>query len=264
MQVETSNGESVEPAEPFHARRMTAESIRWHLAKLNELGLTNEAVGDTALDYASMPDQMGTFTDPPQPGTYVFRLPQDLSAVWESFDFTTASGKQEKRIAAKFDDTHPLIIVSGGDGSHNGEPFQTRISNAERRRGKKEDPTAPFISDMDYVNRDVFGLQKKPGNGSNVAYAQEFSKHGGTEFAADLTWSWFCNDQKDIYVDNGAGGYNKIEGQKGCGQRYYQRDIQKVQNEAGQQVFPLRITCGNPECSANIRAFAGLGNFRKV
>lgn len=229
------------------------------MAKLNELGLTNEAVGD-ALDYANMPDQMGTFTDPPQPGTYLFRLPQDLSAVWESFD--TERGK---RISAKFDDAHPLVIVSGGDGSHNGEPFQTRISNAERRRGKKDDPTAPFISDMDYMNRDVFGLQKKPGNGSNVAYAQEFSKHGGAEFVADLSWSWSCNPERDVYVDNGAGGFNKIEGQKGCGQRYYQRDIQKVTDESGTKaVFPLRITCGNPECGANIRAFAGLSNFRKA
>ncbi len=120
------------------------------------------------------------------------------------------------------------------------------------------------ISDMDYINRDVFGLSGKPGNGSNLAYAQEFQKHGGEEMAADITWNWYCNPKKNIYADNGSGGFQQIDGQPGCGTSYYQRDVQKVpvdpNNPALGTGWPLRIQC---TCGANVRAFANLGNFRK-
>jgi hypothetical protein len=233
------------------------------MAKLGDLGLSNEAVGQ-ALDYAEMGEQMGTFADPPQPGDYRFRLPGDLSAVWETFDYQNGV-KPGPRVRAKFDSTNPLIIVKSPGDARTGEPFQTSITNAERKRGKKDDATAPYISDMDYMNRDVWGLTGKPGNGSNLAYAQEFMKHGGAEFTAEVTWNWFCNDKKPIFVDNGSGGFTQMEGQNGCGTSYYQRDIPKVPADPNDpskgQHYPLRITCGS--CGANIRAFANLGNFRK-
>jgi hypothetical protein len=43
----------------------------------------------------------------------------------------------------------------------------------------------------------------------------------------------------------------------GCGARYYQNDVPKVE---GQQ--PLEITCSNPECGAVVRAFGNLRNFK--
>lgn len=232
------------------------------MAKLSDLGLSPEAVGET-LDYGSMPDQLGSYTPLIQPATYRFRLPKDLSGVWDKFEHTNTN-KPGTRIRAVFDDNNPLIIVQSPGGEHDGEPFTTRISNAERKRGKKDDTNAPYISDMDYINRDVWDLPGKPGNGSNIAYLQEFSKHGGTEFSAEVTWNWFCNPNKDIYADNGQGALQQVTGQKGCGTSYYQRDVEKVranpEDPNSPLVFPERITC---QCGANVRAFANLGNFKK-
>lgn len=230
------------------------------MPKLTELGLGNEQVGE-ALDYASMPEQLGTFVDPPQPGTFRFKFPTRMDDLWESFDYAEGT-PPGKRIRAKFDDAHPLLILQSPDGTHNGEPFTTTVTNAERPRGKKTDANRPQISDMDYFNRDVFGLAQKPVG--NVGYAQEFMKHAGEEFTADITWSWYCNPKRNIYVDNGQGGYMEVD-QKGCEQSYYPRDLEKVHanpdDPQSPMVYPLRITCG--KCGANLRAFANLSNFRK-
>lgn len=233
------------------------------MARINELGLTNEQVGE-ALDYGTMQDQFGGFTPPPQPGTYRFRLPADLTAIWETFDHA-GGNPPGKRISAKFDEAHPLTIVQSPGGVDDGQPFTTKISNAERKRGKKDDPQAQWISDMDYVNRDVWGLKEKP-RGGNPGYAQEFLKHGGSEFTADVEWSWRCNDKRPIFVDNGAGGYEEVPTQMGCGAGYYQKDIEKVPADPGDaqspKVYPLRITCSTPGCGGNVRAFANLVRFR--
>lgn len=233
------------------------------MAKLSDLGLTNEGVGE-ALDYATMPDQLGTFAPPPQPATFRFKFPNRMDDLWETFDHPT--GKPPgKRLRAKFDDSHPLVIVQSADPAHLNEPFLTSLTNAERKRkrGKREDATAPFISDLDYIFRDVFGLPGKPAGG-NVGYAQELLKHPGEEFTADLTWSWYCNEKKTIYVDNGQGGLQEVPNQMGCGTGYYQRDVQKVlsdpQDPKSALIYPLRITCS---CGGNVRAFANLQNFRK-
>lgn len=234
------------------------------MAKISDLKLVNEQVGE-ALDYASMPDQMGSFTPPPQPGPYRFKFPKDLSGVWEVFDHT--NGKPPgQRISAQFDDAHPLTIVQSPGGVEDGNPFQTKISNAERKRGKKDDADAPFISDMDYIFRDVWGIMAKPK--TNKAYADEFQKHAGTEFGADVSWSWRCNPKRNVFVSNGQGGSTEVEGQPGCGTAYYEKDIKGTEymvpanpeDPNSPKVYPLRITC---QCGATVRAFANLGVFRK-
>lgn len=235
------------------------------MPKLSDLGLTTEQVGEP-LDYATMPDQMGSFPDPPYPGAYRFKLPARLDDLWEVFDHTKGT-PPGKRIRARFDENHPLAIVQSPGGKFDGDPFQTSISNAERKRGRRDDPAASNISDMDYINRDVWGLTTKP-VGGNPGYAQEFIKHAGTEFSADIEWNWFCNPNKHIYADNGQGAYAEIEGQKGCGASYYQKDIRdnsmlisSVPDDPNSpKVYPLRITCA---CGANIRAFPNLVRFRK-
>lgn len=230
------------------------------MPKLSDLGLTNEQVGQ-AIDYGQIPDQLGTFAPPPQPGEYRFRLPPRLDDLWEVFDHT-GGNPPGKRIRAKFDDAHPLLVIQSPANEHNGEPFQTSLSNAERKRGKKDDTAAPFVSDMDYMFRDVFGLPTKPAGG-NPGYAAEFQKHANAEFSVEVTWNWFCNPKKDIYADNGQGGLTEVTGQKGCGATYYQRDVEKVpsnpEDPNSAKVFPFRITC---TCGANVRAFANLQNFR--
>lgn len=230
------------------------------MAKLNDLGLTNERVGEE-IDYNTIPEQMGSFQDPPQPGSFRFELPRDMSQIWEVFDHTK-SKNPGKRIRAKFDDSFPLIIVQSPNKKYDGLPFTTSISNAERKRGKKDDTTAPEVSDMDYLLRDAFGLETKPA--TNVAYAQELQKHAGAQFGGDLEWSWRCNPDKPIRVDNGQGGVMEVPGQKGCNTSYYQKDVQKVlsnpEDPNSEQVFPARIQC---QCGALLRAFANLTRYRR-
>jgi hypothetical protein len=229
------------------------------MPKLSDLGLTNEQVGQ-ALDYDTMPDQMGGFTEPPQPGMYRFRFPARMDDIWEVFEHANGN-PPGKRIRAKFDDTHPLTIIQSPGETKNGEPFTTNITNAERRRGKKDDAAAPFISDMDYINRDVWGLKSKPAGG-NVGYAQEAQKHASTEMTATVTWNWYCNPKRNIYVDNGQGGYMEVQ-QPGCDTSYYQKDVDKVlsnpEDPKSPQIYPFRITC---KCGAVVRAFANLEQFK--
>jgi hypothetical protein len=213
------------------------------------------------LDYNTIPDQMGTMKDPPQPGSFRFQLPNDLSSVWETFDHTK-SKNPGKRIRAHFDESYPLTIVQSPLKAHDGEPFLTSISNAERRRGRKDDVTAPEVSDLDYLLRDAFGLETKPA--TNVAYAQELMKHAGQEFGADLELSWNCNPERTIRVDNGQGGSQEVPNQKGCGTKYYQKDVPKVLSNPDDPnsapIFPIRITC---QCGAQVRAFANMSRFRR-
>lgn len=235
------------------------------MAKISDLGLTTEQVGQ-ALDYASMPDQMGSFAPPPQPGAFRLRFPTKLDDAFEVFDLTTGP-KPGKRIRVKFDANHPLTIIQSPGGKYDGEPFETSLSNAERKRGKKDDQDAPWISDLDYFNRDVWDLPGKPPNG-NRGYAEEVIKHAGTEFGATISWNWFCNPKKAIYADNGQGGLTEVAGQMGCGTSYYMKDIKdsgwmqpaNPEDPSGPKVFPLRIQC---QCGGNIRAFANLEQFRK-
>ncbi len=232
------------------------------MAKLADLDLGAERVGED-LDYAAIPEQMGAFAPPPQPGAYRFRLPTDMSRIWEPIELTTGKNPG-KRLRARFDDSSPLTIVQSPGSRYDGDPFITSISNAERRRGRKDDPSAPEVSDMDYLLMAAFGLTKKPL--TNRDYANALMAHAGQEFGADLTWSWRCREDKDIRVaDDQAPGQTKpVEGTKGCGQRYYHTKIDKVPADQdqpnGPQVYPEHITCG--QCGADLRAFASLERFR--
>lgn len=237
------------------------------MPRLSDLGLSNDRVGDN-IDYATMPDQMMGFTEPPQPGSYRFRFPKDLSAVWDKFEMT--KGKNPGvRISAVFDDKNPLTIVQSPGGTHDNEPFETRINNAERKRGKRDDPTAPEVSDMDYLLRDSLGVPQKPT--TNQGYIQAMMQHApGKEFGADIEWRWSCNKDKDIRVfntDPATGAVlnttAEVPGTKGCGSSYYQSDVEKIpsnpEDPNSPKVFPLRIECA---CGAAVRAYPNLQRFR--
>lgn len=240
------------------------------MPKLSDLGLGNEQVGEVK-NYADVPDQMGGFNPPPQPGTFRFKFPARMDDLWEVFDHP--NGKPPgKRLRAKFDDAHPLLIIQSPNNAYNGEPFLTGISNAERPRGKKDDANRPMVSDIDYILRDVRDVKTPPK--TNPQYATEFQKLAGTEMTADVEWSWFCNDKKDIFIElpptqeGGLPSYAEQQGVKGCKASYYQQDVKDAnymvlsnpEDPNSPKVFPLRIPC---QCGASLRAFANLTRFRK-
>lgn len=208
---------------------------------LDELGLKDEALPTQNL--ADIPE-FGGFTPPPQPGPYRFRLPQDLSHQFDLID-----SPKGQRVKVVFDQDHPLLIVQALDKNDLNTPFQTRLSNVERKRGKD----GPEVSDLDYLDK-ALGHQTRAK--SNKEAAQRVVAAAGKEFAADITYSWGCSEDRDIYVKDAAGATVKVEGQKGCGARYYQgKHIQK----GADGKYPYEIQC---QCGALVRAFANLDRIR--
>src|SRR5215471_8764161 len=209
--------------------------------------LKDEALPTAGQELDDLPI-FGGFTPPPPPGAYRFELPKDVSAIYDLFDVPDKQPPQ--RVRVNFDRDHPLLIVQSPKGLSNGEPFETRLTNNERGRGKDK---AVVASDLDYLLR-ALGDKTKPR--TNREYMQKVSTHGGKQFGADLRYSWRCSKDRDIRVKDGNGQVQVVEGKKGCGASFYQEDVPKGANGE----VPYEITCG--DCGALLRAFANLDNLR--
>jgi hypothetical protein len=216
---------------------------------LQDLGLKDEALPTAGQALADLPE-FGTFREPPQPGSYRFQLPDDLSAIWDVYD--TPAKQPPQRIRAMFDKDHPLLIVQSPGGKMNNEPFETRISNEERSRGKDKSIVA---SDMDYLLR-ALKVTQKPG--SNRAYIDAMKLQAKKQFGADIRFSWKCSDSRNIRVRDAQGAVQEVEGRKGCNTAFYQEDLPNGGKDASGNV-PTQIQC---TCGALLRAFANLDNIR--
>jgi hypothetical protein len=219
---------------------------------LQDLGLREDTLPTAGQDLGDLPE-FGSFQRPPQPGPFRFKLPADLSSIYDTIDVPDKTPPQ--RISVVFDRDHPLLILQSLGNRYNGDPLEIRISNNERPRGKDKAVTA---SDLDYLLK-ALGETVKPK--SNRDYIVTMQKQGGKEFGADLTYSWQCRTGKNVRVfrrdpQTGAvAGTEEKPDQQGCGLRFYQKDVAK---EPGGDV-PYEIQC---HCGAALRAFAGLENFR--
>lgn len=236
---------------------------------LNSLGLTNEQVSD--VDFATMPDQRGSFGSLLQPGTYRFKFPIfDANApIWDSLDAPT--GRSGKRINLKFEDAFALTVVQSPGSVHNGESFEARFSNREFNQARKGEPDY-FVSDLDFIFRDVLKLPL-PAK-TNAQYAQfAIQSLSGKEMTADLEFTWKCNPKNDIRVDDGQGTTTVVEGQKGCGNGWYQSGKSAIQKQHADPadptsplIYPERIgPCPGKDgvpCGASVRAFPRLRNYR--
>lgn len=216
---------------------------------LQDLGLKEEALPTAGQSLADLPE-FGTFREPPQPGAYRFQLPDDMSAIYDVYDSTKLSAQ---RIRAVFDKDHPLTIVQSPLGAANGEPFETRLSNEERNRGKAG--SGIMASDLDYLLR-ALGVKEKPA--SNKAYVQLLTQQLKKTFGADIRFSWRCSPDRNIRVKDAQGAIQEVEGRKGCGQSFYQEDLPNHGKGAdGKVQTQIQCTCG-----ALLRAFANLDNMR--
>jgi len=217
---------------------------------LQELGLKEEVLPTAGEDLDDLP-VFGSWAPPPPPGPYRFKLPMDLSAVWEPF--LAPDKTPPERVRMLFDRDHPLQIVQCPKGVDLvGEPFETRLSNNERKRGKKGSDSKA-ASDLDYLLR-ALGERVKPR--SNTEYIRMVQRHAGKEFAADITYNWQCSDQRDGRWADPTGTVHLMEGRKGCGEKFYEKDVPK---QADGKV-PLEVDCSS--CGARLRAFANVDNIR--
>lgn len=216
---------------------------------LQDLGLKEEALPTAGQSLADLPE-FGTFREPPQPGSYRFQLPDDMSAVYDVYDTPTKVPPQ--RIRVIFDKDHPLLIVQSAGGRYNNEPFETRISNEERARGKDKSIVA---SDVDYVLR-ALGVKEKPA--SNRGYVVALQQQAKKQFGADLRFSWKCDPKRNIRVRDGAGAIQEVQGRPGCGASIYQEDLPN-HGKGPDGLVPTQVQCS---CGAVLRAFANLDNIR--
>jgi len=217
------------------------------MGNINEIQLEQDVV-DTAWD--EIPEQTMGMVVPPQPGSYHFMLPENLEDIWEAFE-ANVNGTKVQRLWAIFDGNHPLTITHSKDEAYNGDTFLTRISTAERGRTKAK----ILVSDMVYLLRDGLGMEARPAGSKGLA--EELMKYAGQEFGADVEWRAYCNPNKEVYMLDEEQNNQKIEGQVGCENSVYQRDIPK---ENG--IYQDRFACTN--CNASLIAFANLVRFRRV
>lgn len=213
------------------------------------------------VDVTNLPAQMGQSEPPPQPGPFRFALPATLTLA--NFDVIAADKTkgQGDRVKVQFNDQAPLLIVQAHAQAADrvNTPFKTSLTNTPRKRGKKDDINAPMASDWDYLNQGLAHAQRPVGN---RGYVQQLLTDAGAQkqFGADIEWSWSCNEERDARFPDGQGGTREMPlptggNQKGCGERYYQQDVDKVNG-----MFPLNIGCG--KCSAQLRAFGNLTRFK--
>lgn len=235
---------------------------------LNDFGTTplNDGV-----DVDHLPEQMGGFTPPPQPGTYRFELP---ALTPEAFAEVT-SEQYGKRVQVKFNDEAPLKIVQTPPAMKDeylGAPFTTQLSNVPRKRGRGDN--APIASDWDYLNR-ALGEPKRPATNADYCKAliAQSQKAPKPTFQADIEWSYSCNPRRDARFATEEGSTTVVQATdeagvpqvdpntqapvniKGCGARIYMKDVTKVDGK-----YPLTVECS---CHATVRGFPNLVRFEK-
>ena len=225
------------------------------MASLNDLKLTKEVIEHDVADLDALPAQMGMRTPTLQPGPYVFQLPA-LAALRECFDAIKRDGEPD-RLALVFRDEAALVIAQAPDKELVGKPFNNRISNVARKRGKGD----VKVSDFDYLLQ-CLGEKKMPN--TNIAYGEAIQRYAGKTFGADIELSYYCNNKNPIRVEDTSGQMVTLDGQegrqlqKGCGSRFYQKDVDR---DAETGKFPIKIGC---DCGAVLYANENLTRFRKV
>lgn len=219
------------------------------MPSLQTLGLKADNLSNDGVpDFGKLPEQMGAYEPPLPPGPYRFTLP-DAKVIAECWDKMETQDYGTRIVAIL-----PLHVTQAKDPADVGRTQQVRVSNAPRKRGKE----GILVSDMDYL-LEKLGETARPK--TNVAYAQALQKHAGKGFGATVTYSWYCNPEKDIYSWDEAQQKNvQVPNQKGCGARYYQGrkddDTHVGPNEQGGWDVDAQCNCG-----ASIRAFVGLEQF---
>lgn len=212
---------------------------------INELDLGNDNLG---LNYNEIPEETSEYTPPLQPGSYVFSLPSNLNSIWEVIE---RSG--QKRVQAVFHNTDALTVHLPNNETRS---FSAWISNHPFPRGKEKIE----VSDMQYLLRI---LEPAATPQTNTEFVDLLKKHGGDRFKANVTWSAFCNPNKDAYFETApdeAGNTSVVvqEGTKGCGENYYQKAIPR--DDAGMFADTFKCT----ECNAVVRAFPKLRKFSSI
>lgn len=221
-------------------------------------------------DWANLPEQIGSRKPPLYPGPYRFKFAKAaaLSECFDTFE-TEINGAKVTRVALLLRDDAAMTVIQAPQkySDRVGETWGTRLSNAERKRGKGDD--APMASDLDYVLKAIAPAEARPK--TNRQYAELFQKVAPEkEMGADVEWNWRCDAGKPVRVPDEANegktvaldGENGREKRMGCGSKYYQKDVEKVDKDGNADPsgeYPRAIDC---QCGSILFANENLQNFR--
>lgn len=253
------------------------------MGKLNALDLKDDAGAADLPDEGEIPEQRGELAPNPLPGLWGFRLPQNLDELWEVMEANDPRSpkaddpkdqKKVQRVRIVFDQNDsPLEVVLPVKGDQNygvGAGIGGKINNLERRRGKKDQEDAPFVSDMYYfleaLHHDMDALRaelKKTPKKANVIWGNAVNQHAGELIKIKITWTAGCRADAIRYVwetnDEGqiTGSVEDPDKGTGCGWRGYMKDIPKDENGNLME----RFTC--PKCEeAVVRAFPQFDQYK--
>jgi hypothetical protein len=233
-------------------------------------GLKKETID---VPYDEIPEELGAFREPPQPGSFRFQIPPKIQDCFDLIEVERrdAEGKvvvgtdgkalTYQRIQLIFDGPNALTIVQSPRGAYDNEPFNTRISNIERSRFVSKDVRVK-VADLTYLLRAKAPDARPRTNEEFITVALQTLP--GQAFGADIEWNGFCNPKNDaVFAFPGEGGETVYEpalddatnqAKKGCGERVY---MNKWPREKG--VYAARAQC---KCGAVLRPFAQLVRFK--
>lgn len=223
------------------------------------------------------------------PGIDTFLIPSNLAQLWDDIDVKDTNPKSKtfgntvKRMRLKFDKNAPLVV---SEGPNKGETFTLTVTGNQRARGKADDPSTPWVSDLAYMLEIGFGDKSRPTTAQALKAA--INKYAGKTIRLEHGLSAHCRPDKVRYVITGDPNpaFNPAvpesdanpryineksvqdpAGTKGCGDdtkqredkkgkkgRYYTRDFKDpVTNQ-----YVDTVEC---ECGAALRGFPNLEKF---
>lgn len=118
-----------------------------------------------------LPSQGGGMFATLMPGSSTFVLPSAIDALFEvkamrdgrktlpNGQPNPTFGQDVARLVLKFDKNAPLVVA---DGKFKGQPFTATFNSNPRPRGKVDDPTTQWISDMTYLLDVGFNDKSRP------------------------------------------------------------------------------------------------------
>lgn len=240
-------------------------------------GINNLQIRDDVVEEmpSELPEQMGGLGLPPLfPGTHIFRIPQNVAQLVETYDEVVkdANGNPVpdpadpnkallvQRLRVRFDKDDPLLVVGSEENEH---PVATSISNQPRNRSRKGEPRV-LVSDMAYLFRE--SLQYTGPLTKNSEWAAAIQWAGGKVFRAEHGLSAYCNTEKVRYVHDPTdatmrGSVQDPTGQKGCGERLYTSSFKLPAQNGQPGGFSDIAYC--KKCQAKLRGFFQIERFLK-
>lgn len=237
------------------------------MSTLEDLGLTEDTTPVEIPD--DIPEEGGTYIPLVQPGVYIFKLPDDMSAIWYKRDTT-----QGPRITAGFTRENPLIVTGDSTGYYISSPVVTFISNAERPRGRERVPIPDMYYLLRALEKSMSDKELKAALKTNQNYSDMLQKFEGKEFQAEIHWEAYCSPQKNVWMtildEAGNKRLEEQEGTPGCGAGYntYSRDAKRriPSDENGfMERFEEALVHGDPDgCPATLNSQIRLSRFATV